>query len=284
MVGLQAAACGRRHDERGYKVSIVGTVESLWRYPVKSMAGEEVEVAFLGFAGVYGDRVFAFKSAAAPKGFPYLTAREQHQMLRYRPRFRHPDLAAQPPNLPDVEALAPGVNLTPLYAEPADLMVDVETPSGETLVVDDPHLAEMLAEGIGAEHVLSLVHTERALTDLRPVSLLSVQTVRRLGAELSMAMDQRRFRANIYLDLPDSGGFAEDDFVGRSLRIGGRSVISILERDPRCPLITLDPDTGEADPAVLRQVGSAHEGMFGVYGAVLVEGILRKGDSIELLD
>ena len=265
-------------------MSIVGTVESVWRYPVKSMAGEEVDAAFMGFAGFYGDRIFAFKSAGSPKGFPYLTAREQHQMLRYRPRFRHPDLAAQPPNLPDVEALAPGVNLTPLYAEPADLMVDVETPSGETLAIDDPGLAEMLGAGIDAAHVLSLVQTDRALTDLRPVSLLSVQTVRQLGDELGMVMDQRRFRANIYVDLASPKGFGEDGFVGRSLRIGERAVISVLERDPRCPMITLDPETGEADPDVLRQVGSAHDGMFGVYAAVLMEGTVRKGDAIELRD
>ncbi len=63
-----------------------------------------------------------------------------------------------------------------------------------------------------------------------------------------------------------------------------KAVISILERDPRCPLITLDPDTGEPNPEVLRQVGQAHDGMFGVYAAVLVEGIMRKGDAIELLD
>jgi len=265
-------------------MSIVGTVESLWRYPVKSMAGEEVEAAFLGFAGIYGDRIFAFRSAASPKGFPYLTGREQHQMLRYHPRYRHPDLAAQPPNLPDVEALAPGVNLTPLYAEPAELTVDIETPSGETLAIDDPRLAEMLGAGIDPVPVLGLVQTDRALTDLRPVSLLSVQTVRALGDELGMAIDQRRFRANIYVDLASSGGFGEDGLVGRSLRIGSRAVVSILERDPRCPMITLDPETGEADPGVLRQVGSAHDGMLGVYGAVLVEGMLRKGDAIELPD
>jgi hypothetical protein len=71
-------------------MSIIGKVESLWHYPVKSMRDEEVETAFLGFAGIYGDRLFAFKSAASPKGFPYLTAREQQEMLRYRPRFRLP--------------------------------------------------------------------------------------------------------------------------------------------------------------------------------------------------
>ena len=54
-------------------MSLVGKVESLWRYPIKSMRGEELEEAFVGFSGVYGDRLYAFKSSAAPKGFPYLT-------------------------------------------------------------------------------------------------------------------------------------------------------------------------------------------------------------------
>ena len=65
-------------------MSIVGTVDSLSRYPVKSMRGEELEEAFVGFPGVYGDRYFAFKSSASPKGFPYLTGREQEQLLRYQ--------------------------------------------------------------------------------------------------------------------------------------------------------------------------------------------------------
>ena len=85
-------------------MSIVGQIDSLWRYPVKSMRGEELDEAFVGFAGVYGDRLFAFKSTGCPKGFPYLTGREQREMLLYRPRFRHPDKAAQPPDLAETEA------------------------------------------------------------------------------------------------------------------------------------------------------------------------------------
>ncbi len=54
-------------------MSVVGRVESVWRYPVKSMRGEELPEIFAGFAGVYGDRLFAFKSTATPAGFPYLT-------------------------------------------------------------------------------------------------------------------------------------------------------------------------------------------------------------------
>jgi hypothetical protein len=275
---------GQRSEKGIQDMSIIGKVESLWRYPVKSMRGEELDAAFLGFAGIYGDRLFAFRSAASPKGFPYLTGREQHEMLRYHPRFRHPDKAAQPPNLADAERLVPGLNLNPMYADPADLMVDVETPSGEILAIDNPALIRMLGARIGEVHILTLVRSDRAMTDCRPVSLFSVQTVQQLGAELGTAVDQRRFRANIYVDLSSAGGFGEDGFVGRSLRIGSKVVIAILERDPRCTMITLDPETGVSNPEFLRQVTEAHDGMAGVYGAVLVEGTLHKGETIALLD
>ena len=62
-------------------MAIIGKVESLWRYPVKSMRGEELSQAFVGFAGIYGDRLFAFRSSERPSGFPYLTGREQMKMV-----------------------------------------------------------------------------------------------------------------------------------------------------------------------------------------------------------
>src|SRR5439155_1266231 len=171
---------------------IVGTVESLWRYPVKSMRGEELNEMFAGYAGVYGDRLFAFTSSASPERFPFFTGREQRQMLRYQPRFRNPEKATRPINQMEADSLPPGVT--------------------------------------------------------------------------------------------SSGGFAENDFVGKSLRIGSKVVVSVLERDPRCMMITLDPDTAEKTPVILKQVAQAHEGMAGVYGAVLIEGTIRKGDAVELLD
>ena len=115
-------------------MSNIGKVDSLWRYPIKSMRGEELDEAFVGFSGIYGDRIFAFRSSASPKGFPYLTAREQRKLLRYRPRFRYPDKAARPINLADAEGIAPGLN--PVSADTPDLMVDVEAPTGETLAID----------------------------------------------------------------------------------------------------------------------------------------------------
>jgi uncharacterized protein YcbX len=260
----------------------IGKVDSLWRYPVKSMGGEELDEAFLGFSGVYGDRFFAFTSSASPKGFPFFSGREQQEMLRYRPVFRSADKAARPINLAEAEKLGPGV--TPMYAQPAELMVDVETPSGEVLAIDDPRLVGMLCEGLRHAPALTLVRSDRSMTDCRPVSIFSLQTVQQLSNELGNQVDQRCFRANIYVDLPAAGGFGEQALVGRSLAIGSKAVISILERDPRCKMITLDPDTGQSDPQILRQVAQAHDATAGVYSAVLVEGTVRKGDIVELLD
>ena len=262
-------------------MAVVGRVESLWRYPVKSMRGEELPEAFLGFAGVYGDRVYAFRSPAAQKGFPYHTGREQEQMLLFRPAFRHPERMARPPNLPEAEAIAPGA--TPVYPDPADLALDVGTPSGEVLAIDDPRLLGMLGDD-GAQGAVTLHRSDRAMTDCRPVSLFSVQTARRLGEEVGREVDKRRFRANLYLDLGAAGGFAEDAFVGRRLHIGAKAVVAVTDRDPRCKMVTLDPDTAEQDPRVLRAINGAHANKAGVYGAVLVEGTVRPGDEITLAD
>lgn len=259
----------------------IGSVESLWRYPVKSMHGEELSEAFVGFSGVYGDRLFAFTSSASPKGFPFLTGREQREMLLYRPRFRHPERAMRPPNLVEAEAITPGLN--PVVAAPADLAVDVETPSGDVLAIDDPMLLRQLGERMGNEQTLMLLRSERAMTDCRPVSLFSIRTAHQLAEEIGAALDKRRFRANIYMHLGSAAGFAEDSFVGRRLKIGSKAVLSVLERDPRCAMITIDPDTAERNPGILRQVSQAHDGTAGVYGAVLVEGTVRPGDEIELL-
>ena len=261
-------------------MSSVGKVESLWRYPVKSMRGEELDEAFAGFSGIYGDRLFAFESSASPKGFPYLTAREQQRLLQYRPHFRHPDKAARPVNLTEAESM--GAN--PVWADPAELMVDVETPDGQTLAIDNPALIDLLRADIDQKHQLTLMRSERAMTDCRPVSIFSLQSGRQLGEETGTPIDKRRFRANVYVDLTSAQGFAENEFVGKTLRIGPKVVVTVLERDARCVMITLDPDTGEKTPAILKKVAQAHEGMAGVYGAVMVEGMLHKGEPVEVLD
>ena len=257
---------------------------ALWKAsggtPSRACAGKNWKKLLLGYSGIYGDRVFAFRSSANHKGFPYFTARDQRRLLQYRPRFRYPDKAAGPINL--IEAVSRNAN--PLFADLAELVVDVETPDGKMLPIDDPALIEILRADVDQKHQVTLMQSQRAITDCRPVSIFSLESAQQLTEETATPVDKRRFRANVYVNLTSGKGFAENELVGRSVRVGSKAIITVLERDSRCMIITLDPDTGEQTPAILKKVAQAHEGMAGVYGAVLVEGMLYKGDPVELLD
>ncbi|MES2462799.1 MAG: MOSC domain-containing protein [Armatimonadota bacterium] len=238
-------------------MSVIGRVERLWRYPVKSMRGEELETAHVTFSGIYGDRVFAFRNSAAPETFPYLTARTQKTMLQYVPHVQDA-----------------GGKVT----------VAVQTPAGDILTLDDPALIHRLGDGLRDASILTLLRSDRAMMDCHPVSLISLQTVRQIGEELGLDLDLRRFRANIYLDLAGRDGFGEDALVGRRLRLGPTVVLEVLERDQRCRMISLDPDTGESNPDILQKVAHDHEGRAGVYAAVLVEGAVNTGATVTILD
>jgi uncharacterized protein YcbX len=111
-----------------------------------------------------------------------------------------------------------------------------------------------------------------------------VQTAQQLGEELGVPLDPRRFRANLYLDLADAGAFAENELVGHTVRLGTHVVLSILERDKRCQMISLDPESGASTPEVLRKVARDHGGTAGVYASVLAEGVVHRGDHVEVLD
>jgi len=135
-------------------------------------------------------------------------------------------------------------------------------------------LLRQLAEAASNGHSLTLMRSERAITDCRPVSLFSLQTARQLSGEVGAALDKRRFRANVYLDLGTAPGFGENACVGHKVQIGPKVVVCVLERDPRCQMITLDPDTANPNPEILRTVARGHDGTAGVYAAVLAEGMI----------
>lgn len=261
-------------------MNVVGRVESLWRYPVKSMRGEMLPEAYVSFSGILGDRLYAVHNSAGPKAFPYLTARARKEMLLYRPFFREPARSVLPSNLAEAEAFGPGI--TPLYPCFEDLAVDVETPSGEVLGVDDCRLLSALTDKLSSG-ALTTRRSDRAITDCRPISLFSTQTIGKIGDAVGASLDKRRFRANIYADLLSTGGFAEDEFVGCKLQIGSKVVVVVLERDSRCRMIGFDPDTLEMNSDILQYVARNHEGKAGVYAAVLVEGAVRAGDEIRLV-
>ncbi len=162
-------------------------------------------------------------------------------------------------------------------------MIDVETPDGKTFAIDDAALIEHLCATTDGSHKLTLRRSDKALNDCCPLSIFAVQTAQKLGQETGGHVDKRRFRANVYLDLNSGMGFEEDRLVGKSVRIGAKVVVQILQRDARCMMITLDPDTAEKSPAILKAVAQAHEGMAGIYAAVLAEGVIRRGDAVEIV-
>ncbi|MFD0986766.1 MOSC domain-containing protein [Methyloligella solikamskensis] len=262
-------------------MSEIGRIDSVWRYPVKSMRGESLPHAFLGFAGLYGDRIYAVKNAKADPGFPYHTGREQEEMILYQPGFVNSDAAAEPSNRQAAEAIAPGVK--PLYADRASLSVEVTTPDGETFPIADPAFIAHLKERLGKDgEDLSVQYSETAFTDCRPISLFSMQTVAQLAEEIEDPLDHRQFRANLYADL-SGAPFSEIDLVGKKLKLGDKAVIAILEQDPRCKMITLDPETGEERPEILRHLTRTQGRFAGLYAAVLVEGTVKQGDAIKVL-
>ena len=252
-------------------MTTVGVIESVWRYPVKSMAGEQLDEVFVAFAGVMGDRLYGLVNDKGKPGFPWHTAREQENLLRYKPRYKHHGATLKPEHLEAAQSLGPGIN--PLYPEAEQFAVEVETPDGQTFDLSSKAFMAHLKTAAKSD-ALQLKFTQRSQYDCRPLSLFSLQTCAQLSKELGMELDKRRFRANLY----------ENDLIGSRLKIGDRLEISILERDPRCKIITLDPETAEANPKIIKQVAQAHGGYAGVYGAVLVEGMVKTGDSVAVLD
>lgn len=238
----------------------LGTLRILRRYPFKSMAGEDLNEVFVAFAGLVGDRAYAFVDRNKHSNFPWMTARERHEMLLFRPRFvQSPDPATEHPSASSFKA-------------------EVLTPEGEKLSPSDSSFTAYFEKRFG--HQLELRFSERAMQDACPVSLLGLPTVKSLSNEAGIPLEHTRFRANFYIDWGNDKPYYEDELVGSSLRIGEKFIFTVVENNMRCAIITLDPATAQASPEVGKLVARNHGNCFGVYGSVLREGIVREGDPV----
>jgi uncharacterized protein YcbX len=256
----------------------IGTLDSIWRYPVKSMRGEPVEDVFVAYTGIMGDRVYAVSSSKATPEFPWHTNREQEEFVLYQARYKQPQNTLKPQAM---EAAFKNL-LNPPYPLEQAFALEVETPDGKTVDIQDPAFLEDL--GGKSDGNLTLHFTQKNAVDCRPLSLFSHQTLDQLGQETEMDIDKRRFRANFYVNWDNAAGFYENDLINRRLKVGSRLEIMILELDPRCKSITIDPDTAETQPRLLKHIARKHNGFAGVYAAVLIEGMVNPGDEIHLLD
>ncbi|MGR8946716.1 MAG: MOSC domain-containing protein [Gammaproteobacteria bacterium] len=258
----------------------LGNVESIWRYPVKGMRGEELPYVYTAFSGLMGDRVYGVIANDGIAGFPWHTGRDQEEFVLYNAKYKSGEELLIPKDLDAFEDLSPGVN--PIYPDAEAFKVDVETPHGTTYDIESPEFLHELEHTTGRS--LRVHATQMGQHDCRPVSLFSLSAAARLGEEIGMDVDKRRFRANFYVEWDNQDDpYFEFSLVGESVKIGERLELKIIERDPRCKMITLDPDTAEASPKLLRHVARNHGGDAGVFAAVLREGRVKKGDAISLV-
>jgi len=256
----------------------IGKLESVWRYPVKSMRGEQIDDVFVAYTGVMGDRLYALSAADAPPEFPWHTNREQEEFVLFQASYKDPASTLKPAAMEAAfkEALNPPYPLAEAFA------LSIKTPDGTVYDVQDQAFLASLCDKSAGE--LTLHFTQKNAVDCRPLSLFSHQTLTQLEQETGLGLDKRRFRANFYVNWDSSGGFYENELVNRRLLVGDRLEIMVRELDPRCKSITIDPDTAETQPRILKHIARKHNGFAGVYAAVLTEGTVKAGDEICLLD
>ena len=229
----------------------IGRVVGLWRYPVKSMAEESLDAVDVSWHGLAGDRRWAFVQDGMPRsGFPWLTIRELPAMRHYLPFFAEPDR-------PDASRTM------------------VHTPSGADLEVIDPALACELGTGV------RVIKQNIGVFDTLPLSLISTQAIANLGAWVEPTLTPERFRPNLLIEASGDDPFPEDGWVGSVLRIGELQM-RVDQRDARCVMINIDPDTDEKDPDVLRTVARERDTSLGVYGATVTPGTVAVGAPVML--
>lgn len=259
----------------------IGTIDSIWRYPVKGMRGEEIPHVYTAFSGLMGDRIYGVIAADGHPAFPWHTGRDQEDFVLYKAKYSSGEDLLLPKDLDEFEGMAPGVN--PIYPDADAFKVAVEMTSGETYDIESPEFLQAMEKITGRS--LRVHMNQMGQHDCRPISIFSLSAAARLGEEVGMTVDKRRFRANFYVAWENQEDpYYEFSLVGKSVTIGDRLEVKILERDPRCKMITLDPDTAEASPELLKHVARNHGGDAGVFAAVLREGRVKKGDEIRLVD
>jgi uncharacterized protein YcbX len=236
----------------------IGHVEAIFRYPVKSMGGERLEVARLGWHGLDGDRRLAFRRIDDRSGFPWLTATKLPDLLLFAPQ--RPEDGAQ-----------------------GDLPTHVRTPDGAEM----PVFGEDLATEVGHRHgaPVQMIRLNHGVFDEACISVITLDTVCEIGRLAGRSSDVRRFRPNIVVRSLRSVPFQEDEWLGGVLSFGEGDegpTITVTMRDVRCSMVNLDPDSARPAPEVLKAIVRANQNNAGIYGTVNRTGGLAVGQSILL--
>ena len=234
----------------------IGEVEALFRYPVKSMSGERLEAAELGWHGLDGDRRLAFRRTDDRGGFPWLTATKLPDLILFAPQWRGSGVAGHLPT-------------------------HVRTPEGEEMAI----FGQELATEVGRRHrsPVQMMQLNHGTFDEASISVITSDTVREIGKLAAQRPDVRRFRPNIVIGSLRSVPFEEDEWVGGVLSFGEgveAATISVTMRDERCSMVNLDPDSAHPAAEVLKAIVRVRQNKAGVYGTITRRGRLTVGQTI----
>jgi uncharacterized protein YcbX len=234
----------------------IGRVEALFRYPVKSMAGEPLERADLGWHGLDGDRRLGLHRVEERGGFPWLTASKLPDLVRFAPDRQGPDLHG---NLP----------------------THIRTPEGESLALFGPELAADIGRRHGAP--VEMMHLNRGIFDEASVSVITSATIGEIAKLSDQRPDVRRFRPNVLIASSRSVAFEEEEWVGGVLSFGESDdapTVGVTNRDERCAMVNIDPDSARQTAVVLKAIVRARDNKAGVYGTVTRRGRLAVGQTV----
>lgn len=240
----------------------IGQIEAIFRYPVKSMRGEPLDAAALGWHGLEGDRRLAFRRLEERGGFPWLFAGRLPDLINFTPVRRSDGNGNE-----TVDALP----------------THVRTPDGDEL----PLFSEALAAEVGRRHgaPVQMMHLKHGIFDEGSVSVIYSETAQEICRLAGINADVRRFRPNILIRSAKATPFGEDEWVGGTLTFGDAAeapAITVTLRDERCAMVNFDPDGGPASPEMMKAVVRANQNHAGVYGTVTRSGRLVVGQSVFL--
>jgi uncharacterized protein YcbX len=241
----------------------IGLIEALFRYPVKSMRGEQLTSANMGWSGIDGDRRIAIRRLNVSGGFPWLSASKLPELVTFTPlRIEN-------------GAIESGSGDT--------LPTHVRTPEGAVLALfAEPFAADIARRYGGPVETMQLLN---GIFDDASISLIAASTVKEICALAGTAPDVRRFRPNILVRTARAIPFEEDQWVGGVLTFGDgpdAPAVSITMRDLRCSMVNFDPDGGRPTPEVMQAAVRANDNYAGIYCTVTRAGHLAVGQRVVL--
>ena len=269
------------------KGTVVGSLVRVFRYPVKSMVGEELEKVEVTKRGILGDRAYALVDLESGKVVSAKNPRKWSNLFGITAAFAKPP--QQNEALPNVRMTLPtGERLEGNEGEVNDRLSDLLGRQVElrSAAPQEPALEEYWPDIEGLDHrdaVTDEGMPADTFFDCGTLHLMTTATLDRLQELYAEGtFDVRRFRPNLVVD-SDSSGFPENEWIGRRVAIGDDVIIEITGPCPRCVMTTIAQPDLPKDPLILRTAVQHNDGNAGVYASVLQGGQIKQDDPVALL-